>query len=74
MVKKQIGALCDAWYPAEDSPEAAVLVWSAPADGAWAVYVEALPGEPRRYEGLGTREDAAAVAEREITARLAPVP
>lgn len=41
-----------AWYPTGVSNKAAVLVWMAPADGAWAVYLELLGGLPRRHEGL----------------------
>ena len=48
-----------AWYPEgwrEGDDKAQVLVWVAPADGAWTVHLEGLPGEPRRHEGLKQHE------------------
>ena len=41
-----------AWYPVSQIDDDSVLVWCAPADGAWACYLEALSGAPRRYTDL----------------------
>jgi hypothetical protein len=58
-----------AWYPLVDGQpdEAGILCWAAPADGATALYMEALVGEPRRYEGL-TEADAEEIAAQRLTA------
>jgi hypothetical protein len=51
-VRMQLEGGAIAWYPVSDITDDAVLVWCAPADGAWACYLEALTGTPRRYTGL----------------------
>ncbi len=61
--RQELGGGCVAWYPADDVRDETVLVWVAPADGGWAVYLEGLPGAPRRYEGIETHEEAEAIAE-----------
>lgn len=60
-------ALCDAWY-SDYQDEGSILVWTAPADGEWAVYLVGLValrplGEPDRYVGLPSREAARSLAE-----------
>lgn len=60
-IRKDLDGGCVAWYATED--EASILVWVAPADGAWAVYLEGFPGAPRRYEGIATDAEAVAMAE-----------
>ena len=62
--RKDLGGGCVAWYPAGAEQDEALLVWMAPADGAWAVYLEGLPvksGEPRRHEGLPSADAAEAL-------------
>ena len=64
-IRKELGGGCVAWYATED--EASILVWVAPADGAWAVYLEGLPGAPRRCAGIATEAEAVAMAEALVT-------
>ncbi len=59
--RKDLGGGCVAWYPAGDERDEALLVWLAPADAAWAVYLEGLSGEPRRHEGLPSADAAEAL-------------
>jgi hypothetical protein len=65
-----------AWYPlVEGQPdEAGLLCWSAPADGATALMMEGLQGEPRRYEGLSQVEAEVIAAERLTSAGWTVVP
>jgi hypothetical protein len=60
--RKDLGGGCVAWYPAGAEQDEALLVWMAPADGAWSVYLEGLPGDVRRREGIASAAEAEAVA------------
>jgi len=58
---------CVAWYPeGKEDDDAELLVWIAPADGRWAVYVERLSGE--RQTGLASAKTATARATQMLEA------
>lgn len=54
-----------AWYPQAEVIDESLLVWVAPADGAWAVYHGSVYGVEGAEESVGhpTRDAASAVAE-----------